>query len=733
VHGHFFSTLLATSRRRFVLAGLAYAFLAVAWARPSSLSPADTVPDAGDPLHLGWVMAWDAHALLHQPLAFFDSNSFYPYPHSLAFADHLLPEALAVAPVQWLTGNSVLASNVALLLALLLSALAMCALVSQATGSWPAGFLAGLAYAFNSFTLHELPRLHVLNLQWWPLAILFLLRFAREGRGKDAALFAVMLGLQGLSGTYYLAYSALVAPLWLAAAYLGSRSWPNRGELAKLCAALFAVAVPCAVFLNPYRRLLQDLGFEKGWAGGADLLSYLDPPAHNWLWGWLDLGTRPELPHFLGFAGGMLVLAGILLVLLRRAEPSARGFGLVALVSFGLGVALSLGPLIHVGGVLWCGGPYDLVYWHVPFAKAMASPERVGVLAVLGGAMLLGQAVAALLASLQDASRVAVAVALSVLLPLEHWAAPRPATAIPTGTSVPRVERWLAEQPSEPMVDLPLYPERAKKLWAMYLQLSTYHWHPVPIGRTSFYPPAHDFLAWCLRGFPDAVSLAALDRFGVRVLVVHPWSWPPLERDPGLLALAASPRLELVRSFDDRPPAQYAELGLGDERVYRLLPAEPLPAPCAPAGELPRAGWSLRSTGVNREDRLRDGDPRTAWMTERPQRPGDQLEVTLREPESLAAASLGLTYPFDEFPRNLMLSGRAEGEDSWHRLPFADGPAERVSTLTQLLERPRDAALVLRFAPQRLERIRFALGSRDADPAWPRWAVSELRLYRECR
>src|SRR5450432_2892039 len=94
-----------------------YAALAVVWMRPMSLAPATVVPDLGDPVHLAYVMAWDAHQLVRRPWALFDSNSFFPWPHSLAFGDHLLPEALQVAPVFWATGNAVLAYNVSTFLA----------------------------------------------------------------------------------------------------------------------------------------------------------------------------------------------------------------------------------------------------------------------------------------------------------------------------------------------------------------------------------------------------------------------------------------------------------------------------------------------------------------------------------------------------------------------------------------------------------------------------------------
>src|ERR1035441_8830967 len=47
-------------------------------------------PDLGDPVRTAWQIAWVGHAMLHDPLHLFESNSFYPHPLSLAFSDSLL-------------------------------------------------------------------------------------------------------------------------------------------------------------------------------------------------------------------------------------------------------------------------------------------------------------------------------------------------------------------------------------------------------------------------------------------------------------------------------------------------------------------------------------------------------------------------------------------------------------------------------------------------------------------
>jgi len=147
---------------------------------------------------------------------------------------------------------------------------------------------------------------------------------------------------------------------------------------------------------------------------------------------------------------------------------------------------------------------------------------------------------------------------------------------------------------------------------------------------------------------------------------------------------------------------------------------------------LPRDGWILSSTGINKEDRVRDGDRRTAWHTAQPQRPGDHLEVRLPRVETVAAVGLGLYYPYDELPRNPVVV--VEGEDGGRRrVDVADGPAERHAVLDALLERPREAEWALRFPPVAVRAVRVQVGWREEDPSWPAWSVPELQLYRSCR
>jgi len=67
-----------------------------------------------------WTLGWDAHAFVHQPLSIFDANIYHPLRHTLAFSENLIGSALIAAPIQWNTGNTVLALNVVALLSCVL-------------------------------------------------------------------------------------------------------------------------------------------------------------------------------------------------------------------------------------------------------------------------------------------------------------------------------------------------------------------------------------------------------------------------------------------------------------------------------------------------------------------------------------------------------------------------------------------------------------------------------------
>lgn len=703
---------------------LAYMALAVLWMRPMSLAPATVVPDAGDPAHLAYVMAWDAHQLVRHPWALFESNSFYPWRHSLAFGDHLLPEAIAVAPVSWATGNPVLAYNASTFLALTLSGLAMFLLVRELTGSAWGGFAAGLAYAFNGFTLIEIARVQVVHLEWWPLSLLFLARFLGHKRRRDAMAFALLVALQGLSCTYYLVYSALVVPVWLLLAYTVRRRRPEAHEWRSLAFAFALAGLAAAPLLWPY---VGHLGEAEGTvSNGADLFAFVTPGVANPLYG-AGAAEASYAREFIGHVALVLVLVG-LWAGLRRADGEERvvlrALTAIAAAAFLMGLLLALGPVIRIQGVERMPGPLALVLDVLPVTSLRQTP-RFAALTKLGGALLIGIAVATFAPRLPRRARVAAIALLAVLLPLEHWQPPLYGARLPVGDEVPAVHRWLATEGTGPMVELPLFAK--KRFWALYLYFSTYHWRPVPIGRTSFYPPSHELLATTLARFPDETSIEVLDRLEVRTIVVHPELWDADERPRWVAQLDRATRLEPVRTFVDGAVLPW----LAESRVYRIRPADhPAPPPCRLESELPRGGWRAVSMTASGLGRLLDDRLDTAWTTRRPQAAGDRLRVSFAAPSDLTAVALQSGAAFGEFPRNPVLELQGENGE-WFEPPPVDPPLERWRTIQALMSRPLEAPYVMRFARQRAVGFRVTLASEGMFTA--PWTVAEVRAYADCR
>lgn len=703
-----------------LVAAALFCALAVLWMGKSGLRPGDTIADVGDPLHLAYILAWNAHQLVTSPLRLFDANSFYPWGQSLAFADHLLPESLMVAPVLWATGNPVLGYNLAVFLGLVMSAWFMRWLIMEATGNPKAALLSGLVYAFNGFTLVEANRVQVIHLQWWPVALVFLGRFVSEPSFKWAMGLGAALALQGLSGSYYLAFSALITPFWIGLAFAGSARRPTLRAARALALAAVLACIPVVLLILPY--LIRGLPRARV-SGGVDLIAYMSP-APGSLWSsFLSVDSLGR--EFKGVAGSGLMAMG-LIALVRTRPGWVRALGLIAIATLLVGVAFSLGDIVSVAGTAYGPGPQRLLLEYLPLEGLRHTP-RFNALAVLGGAVLAGLGAARFLRSTRIGAFALVA--LCVLLPLEQWSATGYGVTLPKTADLRAVYRDL---PSGPVVDLPLFPVRQRRYWAAYPFLSTFHWNPVLIGRTSFYPPGHEFLAWLLGSFPDARSVSVLSRLAVRTVVVHPRVWTEEERQERLDRIGDFP--QLVRR--PRAPVSLAPspLELGDEVYFELGRGSESPPLCAPSDEVPADGLVVfpmgEETGENELDRTLDREPATRWSSGADQSGWYGFQVQLRPARRLSAVAI--ETPSDRFPRVWpSLEWRAPG-GAWTSMPTEFSPDLAWETLRGQLDGSRTLRMVVRFPPREVRAFRLIFPTRTPRPA-PGFEIEELRAYGECR
>src|SRR6185436_7119059 len=106
--------------------------------------------DLGESVLNMWILSWDCEqfrAILAGQFShlrhFFDANIFHPAPLTLAYSEHLIPQAVQIFPVYALTGNPILCYNLLFLSTFVLSGLGMFLFARELTGSTVAAFVGG--------------------------------------------------------------------------------------------------------------------------------------------------------------------------------------------------------------------------------------------------------------------------------------------------------------------------------------------------------------------------------------------------------------------------------------------------------------------------------------------------------------------------------------------------------------------------------------------------------------
>ncbi len=331
-------------------------------------------------------------------------------------------------PVGWLVQlpfvpvlGAVGAYDALLVVQLWLGCLAAWLLATRVSGSGVAGWFAGLAFGFSPFLLGQSFGGESETVAAWPLvlALWALERTAAERRWRDAALAGALGALAAVASWYYGAFFAIYLVAWAA---LRCR---HRAALLALGGFGLLVIGPALVYagmLGQGENLFQGLSLATYVQDHPDTLaSMVGDPA-----GWLGFypGVLERLGHprvqYLGTVVLLLALAGVL----RRGSGRAWWLGVA-----GIALLLSLGPVLHFGGVAvtlgdWTvPGPLAAIAW-LPLVGLMRLPHRwtlmaalaLAVLAARGLVALAGDADAAPAARERSRPRLPVAVALATVL-----------------------------------------------------------------------------------------------------------------------------------------------------------------------------------------------------------------------------------------------------------------------------------------------------------------------------
>jgi hypothetical protein len=568
---HSSNTSGMTGRRLALVILFAFGLLTVVYTYPLPFHVSNTIANYGDPLLNSWILAWDAHQLVVDPLKLFDANIFYPYRATLAYSEHLLGIAVPFAPIQWMSGNPILTHNLAVLASFALSGFGTYLLVRYLTGSRSAGLVAGVAFAFASYRMAGVSQLQNLTSQWLPFTFLYLTRlFSRRRSTHDVWLFGFFFALQILSCTYYAFYTALAVALYLVYQlilhFVGRDARRDWWPWPRLALALVIVGALSAAVFSPYLTARQAVGERSSRAQkGAALLDYVSVSSDSILGSLIpSLQAQPRggdafFPGVVPLGLAALSLVACVHRRVRRMERltlrTREWYFYLALGAIGL--ILSLGTGLHLtpnGPTLLSPMPYTLLFRWVPGFAALRVSGRLVVLVAFAVAVLAGYGAAQIAVS----KRRLLTGGVGVILLAELIIVQHPYRPIEVGGKVPEVYRWLKQLPSQSIV-LELPSVTSSDLWADPASMerlakqqyfSTYHWHSTILGYSGFWPPLFAESADRVVHFPSTEALSFLRGMGVDYVLLHrdrfePRQWEAIEQRLPLFA----DQLTLLRSL----------------------------------------------------------------------------------------------------------------------------------------------------------------------------------------
>ena len=321
----------------------AYLALAVVLAWPLARGLArDVAWDLGDSVLNMWILSWDCEqfrAILggHWSHArhFFDANIFYPAPLTLAYSEHLIPEALQIFPIYALTGNAILCYNLLFLSTFALSGLGMFLFARELTDSVVAAFVGGLLFAFVPYRVPQSSHLQMLSAQWMPFALYGFRRWVETGRARALVGATAAVVTQGLSCGYYLLYFSPFAAVYVVwELWRGDRLTDRRAWTALMIAAAAAVIV-ILPWVIPYAIVNRELNLSRSLTEAtrlsADVYSYATASTAERFWGprLADVFPKPEGELFPGIVIVLLALVGLIRQPADERPPWPRGTALI--------------------------------------------------------------------------------------------------------------------------------------------------------------------------------------------------------------------------------------------------------------------------------------------------------------------------------------------------------------------------------------------------------------------
>jgi hypothetical protein len=542
--------------RELVIVTVVFAVLTFVMALPFSLSPGSRLlADVPDAHMFLWTIGWDVHAFDTQPLNIFDANIYYPYANTLAYSENLIGSALFAAPIVWLTGNVVLATNLVALMTCVLCGAGAYLLARRLNLSVGGALICGLVFAFAPPRFIRMGQLHLTAVQWMPFALAFLHTYLERGTRRDLLLAIACFSLQALTSGHGATYLLLTIVCLLGWRAVSGEPLAITQRIRDVGVAGAYLLAPAALIMLPYRIAQSDAGLKGGYLSNVHpgWESFIATPSRLYTYlrtTWF--GPFQREPDAFLFPGLLVLVLGVIaIVRMNRGVRLRENWTLFYLL------------IAVLATMMFIERPFEIWrYVHgLPGFSFIRIPSRFVILTMLALAVLAGIGFDRILGNASRSVRTIGMVVIAAMLLGE--AAVYPMGGVPFTLDVPAIDRWLATQPkpfvfAEVPVPDPSDMGALERQQTQAMRHAMSHWQKTIHGYSSLRRPLHDRLYQELSQFPDPPSVDSLRELGVTYVVVHTEDygsrWPSVEEE-----ITHTPALKLERIE-------------GAGRVYSILP-----------------------------------------------------------------------------------------------------------------------------------------------------------------
>ncbi len=510
---------------------------------PLILNPAQLTATGREEYFLSYILNWNIHALTHSPLQIFQAPFFYPHKFTLAFSDPLFTSSLIALPFVLLFQQPFLAYSVNILIAFILNGFFTYLLTFQLTKKTLPALVSGILVAFSIGRLDTLEHLQVFSFYWLPLGLYFFLKLIQTNKNHFAGLVSLCFLLQ-IFNTIFLGFVYALAIILFSLVYWFKNQLKKSSATAVL--KYFSLSlITVVVMFSPYLKVSRTFEYSRSlkdiWGGSAYFLEYFYPTKTSQLEPLAQMIFQKQ--PWPAYLGATVSLLGVVALFILRKTSIKLSLLLTSLSGF----ILSLGPYLQLTkhSQLKIPLPYLLAFYLVPGFKSMRVPQRWSHLLLFSLAVLSGLLLAKLFKKLSQKKQLLLSF-LIILLVILEIRLPLFSKPVPTFKTIPAVYKWLVDQPSSIVLEIPA------QSWIMKLsskEIDRLHYrsfilkseHKFVNGFSGFAPPAWMDHMTALRKFPQKNALATINHLKVDTIILHHQDIAQLKKlDPFTLSLDQS-------------------------------------------------------------------------------------------------------------------------------------------------------------------------------------------------